>query len=233
MIDRGFSGPAPAGAPVDEPAGLSRSEVLVKGALAAGTVIGLGAVSPFVRSAFAASQLDDVDVLNFLLPFEYMLASLYNRGLTEVNDHEEALPLSDAQRELLETLLGEEGEHVAAIKETVEEMGGKPIAKGGFAFAFREYDTLLELGVRIESIAIGAYNGAIPTLKSRDARTLTSSIVQVEGRHVAKLSMLREEQPAPVAFDLGESEESAAVGLLPFIGSAAMEREFPTVFPGE
>jgi rubrerythrin len=211
----------------------SRGDVLLKGALAAGTIVGLGAVSPLVRSALAADEHDDVEVLNFLLPFEYMLASLYNRGLSEVNDHDEKMPLKDDQRELLETLLGEEGEHVAAIRETIEEMGGKPIAKGGFAFAFREYDTLLELGVRIESIAIGAYNGAIPTLKSRDARTLTSSIVQVEGRHVAKLSILREEQPAPVAFDLGETEETAAVGLLPFIGTAAMEKEFPTVFPGK
>jgi rubrerythrin len=212
------SQPAVADIQVEDGEEFSRADVILKGALAACALYGLGAVSPYVRGALAADGAKDVDVLNFLLPFEYLLVSIYNRGLSEINDHGEKLPLKKPEKGLLETLRQEEGEHVSALKEMIEDLGGKPVKKGNYAFAFREYDTLLELSSRIETTTIGAYNGAIPTLESDEARTLAFSIVQVEGRHVAKLLVLRKEDPAPEAFDAGESEINSINGVLPFTG---------------
>src|ERR1700742_1455860 len=179
---------------------LSRSDVLLKGALAVGALYGLGAVSPYVRAALADEAKSDVEILNYLLPFEYLQASLYSRGKSEINDKGEKLTLKPDQKELMELLAKQEGEHVAAVKEMIEELGGKPVEKETYAFAFREYPTLLSLASYLEPIAAGAYNGAIYRLKSEKAQELTASIAQIEGRHAAAVLIPQKEEPAPEAF---------------------------------
>jgi len=200
---------------------LSRGDVLLKGALALGALYGAGAVSPYVRRALAADAKGDVDVLNFLLPFEYLQVSLYNRGNSEKNYRGERLTLKGQEKELAELLVEQEGEHLTAMKEMLEEMGGKPVAEKDYAFAYRDYATWLELGASLEASAIGAYNGAIPMLESEEARELAFSIVQVEGRHAAAVRIPNKEDPAPEAFDIGLPEDSAINSLLPFTGEYA------------
>ena len=55
---------------------LSRSEVILKGALAAGAVYGAVMVGPFVGRALAMSEGGDVGILNFALTLEYLESSL-------------------------------------------------------------------------------------------------------------------------------------------------------------
>jgi rubrerythrin len=192
---------------------LSRADVLLKGALGAGALYGLGAVAPYVRTALAAERKKDVDVLGYLLPFEYLQASIYNRGSTEKNDYGEKMSLK-SNKPLVEALLSEEGQHITALTELIEELGGKPPAKGEYAFAFRSLEVFLQMSAEIEGFAIGAYNGAIGSLESQAARELAASIVQVEGRHEATLRIAGGEPPAPQAVDPGLSEDVAinAVG---------------------
>jgi hypothetical protein len=47
--------------------GVTREAFIVRGAVTAGAVYGLGAVGPFVREALAQEDGGDVDVLNFAL----------------------------------------------------------------------------------------------------------------------------------------------------------------------
>lgn len=200
---------------------LSRGDVLLKGALALGALYGAGAVSPYVRRALAADAKGDVGVLNFLLPFEYLLVSLYNRGNSGENYAGERLNLKGEEKELAELLVTEEGQHVAALRDMIEKLGGKPVDKGNYGFAYREYAVWLELASTIETSTIGAYNGAIPSLKSEQARELACSIVQVEGRHAAAVRMPNKEEPAPEAFDVGLLEDTAIDSVLQFTGVAA------------
>jgi rubrerythrin len=202
---------------------LSRGDVLLKGALALGALYGAGAVSPYVQRALAANAKGDVGVLNFLLPFEYIQVSLYNRGNSGENYYGEKLNLKGEEKELAELLVRQEGQHVAALKELIEELGGKPVDKGSYAFAYLEYGTWLQLGASLEASAIGAYNGAIPSLESEEARELAFSIVQVEGRHAAMVRIPNKEEPAPEAFDIGLTEDSAINSLVPFTGEYAEE----------
>lgn len=218
MSDHEPSAPALGSIGFEEDSELSRGDLLLKGALAVGALYGLAAVGPYVQRAMAASGDKDVDILNFLLPFEYLQISLYNRGNSGENYLGERLNLKGEDKELVELLVDEEGQHVAAMQEMVEELGGKPVEKGNYAFAYREYSTFLDLGSTIETAAIGAYNGALPRLESEEARELGFSIVQVEGRHAAAVRIPGNEEPAPEAFDIGLLEDTAFNSVIQFTG---------------
>lgn len=208
---------------------ISRGELLRKGVLAAGVAYGATAMSPYVRRALATTKgyqklihgSGEVNTLNLLLMFEYMQETLYGRMNSEVNDKGEKLPLKKEEKEMVELLLGQEREHVKAIRRLIEELGGKPAEKAefSFAFAFRWYETFLVLGGEVETATIGAYNGAIPMLGSPKAREVAASVVQVEGRHAATLHIANNEEPAPEAFDIGVDRESALANTEQFTGA--------------
>jgi rubrerythrin len=197
---------------------LSRGEVILRGALGAAALYGLGAVTPYVGKALAADKGGDADVLNYLLPFEYLHASLYNRGKSGLNEIGGKLDMTSEDMELVETLFGEENEHVAAVREMIEGLGGKPFKKGNYAFGMRQFESFLSVAATLERIAVLAYNGAIPSLKSAEAKELALSIVQVEGRHAARVLLQAGEDPSPEPFDAGVAEETAINMALPFTG---------------
>ncbi len=197
---------------------LSRSDVILRGALAAGALYGLGAITPYVRKALAASEGSDLDTLNYLLPFEYLQVSLYNRANSQIDSRNEKLPLTGEQKELIATWFAEEGEHVAALREMIEKLGGKPVEKGAYSFSFRDFNSLMARATTLEKVATRAYNGAIPSLESEEARQLAFSIAQVEGRHAAQALFLEIEDPVPEPFDRGESEVNSINSVIQFTG---------------
>ncbi len=152
--------------------GMSRADLLLKGVLAAGALYGVGAVGPYVRRALAAEETTEEEALNLLLTLEFLQSSLYNRMNEETGSKGEKIPLKDPEKELVEKLLGEEDEHVSAMEKQISALGGKPVKREGFnfAFAFRWYEAFLEIAATIESATVGGYNGAIPSLKSAEAR---------------------------------------------------------------
>jgi rubrerythrin len=207
-----------AGVGNDGQPGLSRGDVLLKGALAAGALYGLNAVSPFVHRVLAAEPKNDVEVLNYLLPFEYLQVSLYNRVLTEVNDKGEKMPLKSKQKAMIEELFDQEAEHVAALTEMIEKAGGKPVKKGNYAFAFRIFEEVLTISASIEGTTVGAFNGAIALLKSPQARELSYSMLQVDARHAASALSGLGEAPAPYSFDHCVPEQDSILHMVPYTG---------------
>jgi len=108
---------------------LSRSDVILKGALAAGAVYGAMSVAPFVSRALAMSDGGDVGILNFALTLEYLESSFYREAKRRAG-------ASGELKSLIDLVGKDEDEHVKALKATIVELGGKPVAEPKFDFPY-------------------------------------------------------------------------------------------------
>jgi hypothetical protein len=206
---------------------LSRGEVLLKGAAVVGGLYGLAAVGPYVDRALGALGSvggGDVGLLNYLLPFEYLQVSLYNRASTEKGDRGEKMPLGAKETELLSLFQGEDGQHVVALQKLIEEMGGEPVKKKSYAFAFRTFRQVLNIAIVLEETSVRAYNGALSKLESAEARERVYSIVQTDARHNAAVRIGNGEPPTLEAFDFAVPETDSIAHLVPYTGE--YEEEF-------
>ena len=171
--------------------GLTRSSFLLKGALAAGAVYGLGSVTPFVSGAFAAEgEMGDVEILNFALTLEYLEADFYNVKAKTVG-------LKGQAKSYAKMFGEEEADHVGALATTIKQLGSKPVAKPSFSFPATDEKSFLALASVLENTGVGAYNGAAPALKSKEVLAAAGSIVQVEARHAAAINLLIGQSPTP------------------------------------
>src|SRR5476649_2633903 len=103
-----------------EVSGLTRSSFVLRGALAAGAVYGVGAVTPFVSQALAAGSSGDVEILNFALTLEYLEADFYNVKGSSVG-------LTGTAKSYAKMFGEEEADHVNALTAVIKQMGGTPV----------------------------------------------------------------------------------------------------------
>lgn len=211
MSDQILAQPELAGVRIDEDSDdLSRSEVILKGALAAGAVYGAVMVGPFVGRALAMSGSSDVDILNFALTLEYLESTFYKEAKSRAR-------ASGDLKSLIDLIGRDEDEHVGALTETIKKLGGKPVAEPKFDFPYSGTAGFLKLAQSFEDTGVSAYNGAAPQIKSKEVLEAAGSIVQVEARHAAAIRLRSGDEPAPVAFDPALSEAKVLKAVEPFI----------------
>jgi rubrerythrin len=191
--------------------GMSRGAFLVKGALTVGTVYGATAVGPFVAQAFAQSSGGDVEILNFALTLEYLEADFYKRGLK--------LGLSGDVRKFAAEFGDHESQHVDALTQTVKKLGGKPAPKPKFVFPMNDQASFLKLAQTLEDTGVSAYNGAAPSIQSKEVLAAAGSIVQIEARHAARIRLQNKTTPAPDAFDQALDTQAVLDAVKPLIKS--------------
>ncbi len=189
---------------------LSRSEVILKGALAAGAVYGAMSVAPFVSRALAMSGGGDVGILNFALTLEYLESSFYREAKRRAG-------ASGELKSLIDLVGRDEDEHVKALTATIKKLGGKPVAAPKFDFPYSNTAEFLELAQTFEDTGVSAYNGAAPQIKSKEVLGAAGSIVQVEARHAAAIRLQNEAEPSPEAFDPTLSKAQVLKAVEPFI----------------
>jgi serine-rich repeat adhesion-like glycoprotein len=189
---------------------LSRSEVLLKGALAAGAVYGTLAVGPFVRRALAMTGSSDVDILNFALTLEYLESKFYEEAKSRAK-------ASGELKSLVNLLASDEKQHVEALTATIKQLGGKPVAEPKFDFPYSGIGGFLKLAQTFEDTGVSAYNGAAPMIKSKEVLAAAGGIVQVEARHAAAIRLQNKEEPAPEAFDPPLDEKQVLKAVEPFL----------------
>ena len=189
--------------------GVSREAFLVKGVLAAGAVYGGTMISPYLRSALAQSDMGDVDILNFALTLEYLEADFYRQALK--------LGLSSEVKSVAKAFGKAEQEHVDALKATIKQLGGTAVASPSFTFGMKDEKSFLKLAQTLEDTGVSAYNGAGPSIKSKEVLAAAGSIVQIEARHAAVIRLLRGNVPAPDAFDSSLAKDKVLAAVTPLI----------------
>jgi hypothetical protein len=198
---------------INDSGDLSRSDVILKGALAAGAVYGTFMVGPFVRKALAMGSGaggGDVDILNFALTLEYLESTFYKEAKTRAK-------ASGELKSLIGLLADDEQQHVEALTATIKQLGGKPVAEPKFDFPYTNTAGFLKLAQTFEDTGVSAYNGAGPMIESKEVLGAAGSIVQVEARHAAAIRLQNKEEPAPEAFDPSLDEAQVLKAVEPFI----------------
>ena len=195
--------------------GINRQSFIMRGAVAAGAVYGLGAVGPFVRQAIAQENGGDVDILNFALTLEYLEAAFYTQALKQVGD------LKGDVRSLATEIRDNENEHVGALEMTIRDLGGRPVKAPGVDFgnAFASQKAFLKLAQTFEDTGVSAYNGAAPAIRSTDVLAAAGSIVQIEARHAAAIRLLRGRPISDGGFDKSLEMQAVLDAVQPFVKS--------------
>ena len=170
--------------------GMTRASFVLRGAVAAGALYGMSAVTPFVSQAIAQNSGGDAEILNFALTLEYLESDFYNVKGRQVG-------LSGKAREYARTFGEEEAEHVTALTAAIKTLGAKPVAKPTFSFPVTDERSFLKLASVLENTGVGAYNGAAPSLQSKQVLAAAGGIVQIEARHAAAIDLLLGESPTP------------------------------------
>jgi hypothetical protein len=193
--------------------GMTRESFIMRGAVAAGSVYGLGAVGPFVREALAQDGGGDVGILNFALTLEYLETAFYTQAVKQTKG------LTGDVKKLATTLRDNEMEHVSALTAAIKKSGGKPVAAPGVDFgqAFASQDSFLKLAQTFEDLGVSAYNGAAVDIKSTDVLAAAGSIVQIEARHAAAIRYARGEDITDGAFDEAKKMADVLSAAKPFI----------------
>jgi rubrerythrin len=189
--------------------GISRQAFILRGAMAAGAVYGGGMVAPFVSRAMAGSG--DADILNFALTLEYLEADFYKKAT--------GLELGGDAARLAKEIGEHEAQHVNALKQAIKSLGAKPVRSPSFQFPITDEKSFLKLAQTLEDTGVSAYNGAAPSISSKDILAAAGSIVQVEARHAAAIRLLRGESPAPEAFDRTLDKGAVLKAVKPLIKS--------------
>jgi rubrerythrin len=195
--------------------GVTRQSFIVRGALTAGAVYGLGAVGPFVKQAIAQEGGGDVEILNFALTLEYLEAAYYEQALKQVGG------LSGDAKSLATEIGANEAEHVDALTQTIEDLGGTPVKAPGVDFgnAFANEKSFLKLAQTFEDTGVSAYNGAAPAIESTEVLAAAGSIVQVEARHAAAIRFLNGAPIAEAAFDQTLEMQEVLDAVNPYVKS--------------
>jgi len=193
--------------------GVTRQSFIMRGAVAAGAVYGLGAVGPFVREAIAQDGGGDVEILNFALTLEYLESAYYTQALKRVGG------LSGEVKSLATEIRDNENEHVDALAATIQKLGGKPVEAPGVDFgkAFANPKSFLELAQTFEDTGVSAYNGAAPAIESKEVLAAAGSIVQVEARHAAAIRLLNGKPISDGGFDKTLEQQQVLDAVKPFV----------------
>jgi hypothetical protein len=186
---------------VDRDAALAETSSRAEGALSRRGLLGmtLGAVGAIVfgktsvAEAGAGLPASDVDILNYALVLEYLQASFYTEA-------ERSGALSGATARAARVVGATERAHVKAFRQL---LGSRAVARPTFDFqgVTEQHRPFLRTAVAFEDLAVEAYKGQAPKLRSNAVLAAAVGIHSVEARHAAWMRELFGITPAVNAFD--------------------------------
>ena len=167
------------------------------------TLAGTGAIAlgrtPAAHSA-AGLSASDVDILNYALVLEYLQASFYTEA-------ERSGALTGKTAAAARVVGATERAHVKAFREL---LGSRAVKRPTFDFqgTTEQQRPFLKTAVAFEDLAVAAYKGQAPKLRSNAVLAAAVGIHSVEARHAAWMRQLFGVTPAVEAFDRAASRTS-------------------------
>jgi rubrerythrin len=176
--------------------GRTRAELL-RGAAIGSLALLLADAAP---ASAAQGRREDEAILNYALSLEYLQADFY----TEV---ERLRTLEGRLKHQADVVGAHERAHVDAFRRT---LGSGAIAKPRFDFrgATEQPAAFRRTAVAFEDLAVAAYKGQAPRLRSRAFLASALAVHAVEARHAAWIRRLAGAEPAASAFDEPRSRAS-------------------------
>lgn len=168
---------------------LSRRGLLAAAAAGAGALV-LGRSEAQAASGLSAN---DVGILNYALVLEYLQASFYTEA-------ERSGALSGKTAQAATVVGATERAHVKAFQKL---LGTKAVKRPLFNFqgVTEAQQAFLKTAVAFEDLAVAAYKGQAPKLRSSAVLAAAVGIHSVEARHAAWMRELFGVTPAVNAFD--------------------------------
>jgi rubrerythrin len=174
-----------------------------RGDLLRGALVGSGALlaACATPAAAAAATTRDTAILNFALTLEELQAAFY----TEVERNK---VLRGELKRQADTVGGHERAHVRAFRAV---LGAKAIKRPHFDFggATEGSQAFRRTAVAFEDLAVAAYKGQAPHIRSRTYLASALAIHSVEARHAAWIRRLAGKPPVAGPFDEPVSRPTA------------------------
>jgi hypothetical protein len=180
----------------------ARVETMSRGRLLGMTLAGAGtiALARATRASAAGLSASDVDILNYALVLEYLQASFYTEA-------ERSGALTGKTAQAARVVGATERAHVKAFLDLLK---SQAVKRPTFDFqgTTEQQRPFLKTAVALEDLAVAAYKGQAPKLKSNAVLAAAVGIHSVEARHAAWMRALFGVTPAVNAFDQPASRSS-------------------------
>lgn len=179
-------------------------------------IVGVGStlVAGGLGKQWASAQEDsDIGILNYALTLEYLEADFYTQGL-------DANILSGRDKALVTPIKAHEKAHVAALSQTITDLGGEPVKKPKFKYpgaTFKSKDGFLKTASVFEELGVTAYHGQVTKIKNADLLAAAASIAGVESRHAAILADLTGKNPFPAPVEKTADMATVLKAAKPFL----------------
>jgi hypothetical protein len=180
----------------------ARAETTSRRRLLGIAAVGAGALA-LTRVAGARGariSANDVDILNYALVLEYLQASFYTEA-------ERSGALTGKTAQAARVVGATERAHVKAF---LQLLGSQAVKRPTFNFGgtTEQQRPFLKTAVALEDLAVAAYKGQAPKLRSNAVLAAAVGIHSVEARHAAWMRELFGITPAVNAFDQAASRSS-------------------------
>ncbi|MGW6277042.1 ferritin-like domain-containing protein [Kribbella sp. NPDC055071] len=165
------------------------------------------------RGFGAEVDKSDLDILNYALTLEYLESAFYTAGL-------KAKLLKGRELELVEPIQQHEANHVTAVRTTIQDLGGTPVAAPKVKFPTGTFSTraaFLKTAGIFEELGVKAYHGQVPLVKNGDILAAAASIAGVESRHAAIIAQISGGNPFPAPIEAHLAMAPVLKAAMPFI----------------
>ncbi|MGC4938738.1 ferritin-like domain-containing protein [Kribbella sp. DT2] len=165
------------------------------------------------RAFGAEVDKSDLDILNYALTLEYLESAFYTAGL-------KANLLKGREKDLIDPIQQHEADHVATVRTTITDLGGKPVAQPKVKFpagTFTSRAAFLKTAATFEELGVKAYHGQVPLVKNPDLLAAAASIAGVESRHAAIIAQISGGNPFPAPIEAHLAMGPVLQAAMPFI----------------